>query len=75
MVEQLMDDMPNRQAVEKVIDILTVRISREKNMIVGLEEDGARPDVVKSLRAKIRRMGSARRILKDYRGCWEYLSN
>lgn len=63
-------DTTNQKSVNHVIDILSSRINRDKRIADSIEEDGDNPDTVKSLRAKVRRMGSARSILKNYDGCW-----
>lgn len=63
-------DTVNQKSVNHVIDILSSHIRRDKNIANDIEKANKNPDTVKSLRAKVRRMGTARKVLKDYGGCW-----
>ena len=67
--------MSTQASVDLTIKTLSHRINRDKRIANSIEADcGDNPDklsTVKSLRNKVRRMGTARKVLKDYNGCWE----
>ena len=64
-----------QQSVDTTIKTLSQRIVRDKRMADSIEADCGgdvnKLNTVKSLRNKVRRMGTARKVLKDYNGCWE----
>ena len=67
--------MSTQDSVDITIKTLTHRIRRDKRIADSIEadcgDDADKLGTVKSLRNKVRRMGTARKVLKDYDGCWE----
>ena len=64
-----------QDSVDMTIKTLSSHIRRDKRIADAIEKEHAdntdKMDTVKSLRNKVRRMRTARRVLEDYNGCWE----
>lgn len=64
-----------QDSVDITIKTLSHHISRDKRIADEIEKecggDTDKLNTVKRLRNKVRRMGTARKVLKDYNGCWE----